>query len=139
MMELKTALEIIIEQAKYVDSITGSTSDYVDSTEYEKDPIKAYEYLYSENGDAVVESIPGNYQLEKWKFDQEKLHVSLQESYGGEGKGDEYWYVFKIKHPVHGEGFIRYVGYYDSWNGTEWEGTPARMVKPVQKTITVYE
>ena len=39
------------------------------------------------------------------------------ESFGGEGMGDSRWIVFKL-----GEQLFRVSGYYDSWNGTEWDG-----------------
>lgn len=58
--------------------------------------------------------------------------------YGGEGKG-EHWESVKYfeEHGV----YIKVVGYYQSYNGTEfydgWGGVS--VVEPKEKTITVYE
>lgn len=58
------------------------------------------------------------------------------DKYGGEGKGDE-WY--SIKHFKDHDVYIRTDGYYQSHNGTEFEQGYGQEVKPVEKTITVYE
>lgn len=57
--------------------------------------------------------------------------------YGGEGKGDK-WYSIKYfkDHDV----YIRVDGYYQSYNGAEFEGWKScKEVKPEEKLITVYE
>lgn len=62
------------------------------------------------------------------------------DSYGGEGMGDDYWHVVKV--PLLEDDsytYIKFGGHYDSWNGTEWDSSLISEVKPVQKTITVYE
>lgn len=56
---------------------------------------------------------------------------------GGEGEGEYYHIVFKIDHPEHGVGYIKFVGYYDSWNGTEWYNQPT-MCHPVEVTVIEY-
>lgn len=58
--------------------------------------------------------------------------------YGGGGKGETWYKVFHFtKHDV----YIRVDGYYTSYNGTDfydgWDSCSE--VRPVQKTITVYE
>lgn len=66
----------------------------------------------------------------------------IVDGYGGEGEGDDFWGVAKISHIKNESDFIcvRVSGWYASYNGAECddpeEWTP---VKPVQKTITVYE
>jgi len=68
-----------------------------------------------------------------------EFDFEIVDEYGGEGMGESYWYVFKIKHPDHDEPvFIRFDGRYDSWNGSEFSDE-FRIVEPKQKTITVYE
>jgi hypothetical protein len=37
-----------------------------------------------------------------------------------------------------GDRFVKKVGYYDSWESSNWDGSITE-VKPVQKTVTVYE
>jgi hypothetical protein len=56
--------------------------------------------------------------------------------YGGEGKGEE-WYSIKYfpKHDI----YIRVDGFYTSYNGTDFEEGWGQEVKPVTKTVTVYE
>lgn len=39
------------------------------------------------------------------------------DEYGGEGQGDDYWTVFKIQ-----DRYFRKNGWYDSYNGSEWDG-----------------
>lgn len=59
-------------------------------------------------------------------------------SWGGEGEGDSIGYVLETNI----DGVIYYLlvnGYYDSWNGTDWDYAHTRLVKPVQKLVTVYE
>lgn len=56
--------------------------------------------------------------------------------YGGEGQGDTYYTVFSFE--KNGEKiFIRFDGWYESHNGSEFNDY--RIVTPKQKTITVYE
>ena len=59
------------------------------------------------------------------------------DSYGGEGQGDT-WY--SVKHFVDHDVYIRVDGYYTSYDGTSFDGgwTCCSEVKPVEKTITVY-
>ena len=57
---------------------------------------------------------------------------------GGEGKG-EYW--VRVYHFKDHDVYLKAVGYYQSYNGTEfYEGWDSfSECKPSQKTITVYE
>lgn len=58
------------------------------------------------------------------------------DSYGGEGQGDT-WYSVKYfpKHDV----YIRTDGWYSSYVGVEFYDGYGKEVKPVEKTITVYQ
>lgn len=42
--------------------------------------------------------------------------------------------VFKIE-----DSYFRIDGYYDSWNGSNFEDASIQEVRPIEKTITVYE
>lgn len=70
----------------------------------------------------------------------QSLDIEFHEvdSYGGEGQGETWYIVYYFpKHDV----YIRIDGYYQSYNGTEfYDGWGCcKEVKPVKKTITVYE
>lgn len=55
-------------------------------------------------------------------------------SYGGEGRGDEYWEVYHfINHDV----YIKFDGFYQSYEGSEYE--EMFEVKPVEVTKTEYQ
>lgn len=62
--------------------------------------------------------------------------VKLVDDYGGEGQGDDYYTVFgftKGDETV----YVKFEGYYASHYGSEYQSWS--FVKPVKKTITVYE
>lgn len=58
------------------------------------------------------------------------------DQYGGEGQGDT-WYTIKYfkDHDV----YIKTDGFYSSYNGTDFDYGFGSEVKPVEKTITVFE
>lgn len=62
--------------------------------------------------------------------------IKIIDSYGGEGKGDEYWHVIKLTHKNGSEHLVKLDGYYASYTGIsygEWF-----FVKPVQVMVTQY-
>jgi len=77
-------------------------------------------YGWSSSGKNAIE-VPGLGELE------------YVDEYGGEGKGDDYWVVFKI-----GEQYFRVDGWYASYDGGELDGEPYE-VSPKEQTITTYE
>lgn len=86
------------------------------------------------DGDLFGEIIP-------WKIlyvENSDYNLSLEDSYGGEGKGDEYWYVFKIVIKKTNEvKYVKFEGFYDSWNGVSWDDFPI-FVEPREKVIRVW-
>ena len=72
-------------------------------------------------------------------FDEEELGLGKIEevdSYGGEGQGERWWTTkYFVDHDV----YIKTRGYYSSYNGTDFDYGIGEVVKPVQKTITVFE
>lgn len=58
------------------------------------------------------------------------------DSYGGEGQG-ETWYV--VNHFVDHDVYIRTDGFYSSYNGTDFDEGFGSEVRPISKTITVFE
>ena len=59
------------------------------------------------------------------------------DKYGGEGKGDEWWKVFYFEdHDV----YMKITGWHTSHHGVDFDGwEEASEVRPIEKTITVYE
>jgi len=47
--------------------------------------------------------------------------IKLTDTFGGEGMGDYMWYIFELHKNDERVAFFRVSGYYDSWNGTDWE------------------
>ena len=58
------------------------------------------------------------------------------DSYGGEGQGERWW---TIKYFVDHDVYIKTRGFYSSYNGVDFDYGIGEIVKPVQKTITVFE
>jgi hypothetical protein len=100
------------------------TYTYSDGDVYRYDIIFSYESVLEAEDEFVV---PGLGTVK---------HV---DNYGGEGMGDQYFVVFEI---VSEDGLTRRMfkknGYYASHDGAYLDGRLFE-VKPVQKTITVYE
>ena len=64
--------------------------------------------------------------------------ITIEDSFGGEGQGDEMWAVYAIKKENLKEIYVRVSGYYDSWNGTEWNGE-LEVVEPKNVTVVQWE
>jgi hypothetical protein len=83
---------------------------------------------------------PSNYDISRQEWLKEKGIPNWIEvgQYGGEGQGDT-WY--SIKHFPALDIYLKVEGYYQSYNGTEfYDGWDCcSEVKPIQKTITVFE
>lgn len=65
-------------------------------------------------------------------------HLKGVDSGGGEGEGSNAYVVVKVTHPGGHVQHFRKNGYYASHYGYDWDGELYE-VKPVEKTITVYE
>lgn len=65
--------------------------------------------------------------------------VRMRETYtGAEDGGSNAELIFEVNTVDGDTRYFHKTGYYSSYNGTEWDGD-FREVKPVQKTITVFE
>jgi len=110
-MELKKLVDVIVE-AYNEQREDGSKVDEVSE-------ICGYE----------MEEYLTDYKNENYSFDQ-------IEHFGGEGEGDEMWKVFEVKDLKTEEVTnFRVSGYYDSWNGTEWDRT-VELVEAYEVTVT---
>jgi hypothetical protein len=68
----------------------------------------------------------------------ESFELSCVYSKGGiEGEGEHVERVFEVKKDGQTLNFIRTIGYYDSWDGTDWSEEYDE-VKPVEVTVTRY-
>lgn len=99
---------------------------------------------YPERWDSISD---GDFGWEKWVEEtSEKSPESVEglglvycvASYGGEGQGDEYWFVLRVVSPDGTERYFRMGGYYQSYSGGEYDGE-LREVKPVVREVTFYE
>lgn len=72
-------------------------------------------------------------------YDTEKYPWSCVHQEGGEGQGDFIYSVFVFTPPdvLDEPIYVKFYGYYSSYNGQYYEGY--KFVTPKQKTITVYE
>lgn len=67
--------------------------------------------------------------------------VKVVKSYGGEGQGDQYWFVLQVQMEDGTDGFLRFFkksGWYASHDGGYYDGDFTE-VKPFERTVTVYE
>lgn len=59
--------------------------------------------------------------------------LELVEQFGGEGEGDDYWFVFKVE----GQ-FFKVEGFHSSWEGVNWEGSEIKEVEAREVTVIQY-
>lgn len=87
------------------------------------------------DGEAFGEIIPWQVKY----IDNSEYYISAIDSFGGEGMGDDYWYVFRIvDKKTDEEKLVKFYGYYDSWSGVNWSGYEPYFVRPAEKVVTVY-
>lgn len=104
------------------------------------------EYKANEIVEMLVEHQQENHSKFKWydiadnyfENDNPNLDVKFEDSYGGEGQGDQYWSVYKVINRSNSNDFrlIKFDGYYSSYNGHEW--SDYFFVTPTQVTVTKY-
>lgn len=86
-----------------------------------------YEDIYDKGwgGDSLFQEL----------IDNGFTELSLQDRYGGEGQGEEYWsvYLFKTSDETF---FVKFDGYYASYNGADFNDW--FFVEPKQVMVTKY-
>lgn len=90
-------------------------------------PIDGWDCIRDVIGDAVVE-LPGGGKL------------TLEDSFGGEGEGNQYWVVVKVQtgDPMWPVQYFKRLGWYASYDGGFLDG-PTVEVTPKQKLVTVWK
>ena len=75
--------------------------------------------------------------LEAWndnEYNYNNYTVSQVDSFGGEGQGDTYYFVYKIvDNDTKEVNYLSFNFYYDSWNGTDFEDVV--QVSPKEKIV----
>jgi hypothetical protein len=84
----------------------------------------------SSTWDEFMYEISGPYTLEGYT-------AKVEATYGGEGKGDEYWVVISITDGTVTR-YFRKDGWYASYTGGELDGD-TREVTPQERTVVFYE
>jgi len=72
----------------------------------------------------------------KTALDNQQIVYTVEDSYGGEDQGSDYWCVWKFSKDGE-QCFVKFYGYYASHYGTEYQGW--KFVTPQQKTVIVYK
>lgn len=67
----------------------------------------------------------------------EGFHIEQHDDFGGEGMGDTMWKVFSVTSEDE-TFYFKLKGYYDSWNGTDWDGD-IKIVEPREITVIVWD
>lgn len=68
-------------------------------------------------------------------FTEANVKFELEDSYGGEGQGEDYWTVYKFTDGTD-EVFVQFDGYYASYSGSEFDSW--FFVKPQEVMVTQY-
>jgi hypothetical protein len=72
------------------------------------------------------------YAVECRDYENDNYKVQSEvDSYGGEGQGEEYWTISRILDKRTEEVFfIKFDGYYDSWEGSDFSNNDWNIVEP---------
>lgn len=64
--------------------------------------------------------------------------ITLEKQFGGEGQGDQYWFVIRVENGDDPVRLFKQDGWYASFDGGYYDGDFTE-VKPVEKTVVFYE
>lgn len=78
-----------------------------------------------------------NYEIQYRNFENDNYKVQSEvDSYGGEGQGEKRWNVSRILDKRTNEVFfIRFNGFYTSWDGTDWSENSWSIVVPKEVKV----
>lgn len=78
--------------------------------------------------------------LDPWNIEEDRIYAGglkliNEEQVGGEGQGEHYHLVTKVSRDDDVV-YIKHDGYYDSWNGREFDGMDSfKIVEPYMKQV----
>lgn len=77
------------------------------------------------------------YDIQYSNYENDNYKVKSEiDSYGGEGQGEERWNISRILDKKTNEVFfIRFDGYYTSWDGTDWSENYWTIVVPKEVKV----
>ena len=78
-----------------------------------------------------------SYEIQYCNYENDNYKVESEiAGEGGEGQGEEYWKVSRILDKNTNEVFfIRFDGFYTSWDGTDWSNNDYQIVRPREVTV----
>lgn len=78
-----------------------------------------------------------SYEVQYSSYDSENYSCRSEvDDYGGEGQGEERWNISRIVDKRTREVFfIRFDGYYESWNGSDWSNNDWCVVVPKEVKV----
>lgn len=81
----------------------------------------------------VVENLfEDNYMIDyRPPFIVNGLTFTLEDQHGGQGQGDEYWFVLKVE-SASGTQYFKLDGWYSSYEGSNFEDSVPVEVKPIE-------
>ena len=78
-----------------------------------------------------------SYDLQYSSYESENFSCQSEvDEFGGEGQGDDRWNISRIIDKKTGEAFfIRFDGFYSSWDGTDWSNNDWSIVRPQEVKV----
>lgn len=130
--DIKTGLELL----KFViDHFNGTEYEYTNyKGEIEKD---VYNILDEDDEDEIDYNDPEILYMRNSSIVKEGYILKYEDGYGGEGQGDERWECYSVTFPDGVKKYLYFEGYYQSWDGTNWEKPPV-IAEPYQVVITKF-
>ena len=96
------------------------------------------EIIFEEVGDNSLEWMMNQHcsNALETALDNQLISWQVEDSYGGEDQGSDYWCIWKFSKD--GEDcFVKFYGWYASHYGADYQGY--KFVTPQQKLVTVYQ
>jgi hypothetical protein len=99
-----------------------------------KEDVSDYEELSDESILFFYDEILGHFHINNIKYNKDGYSVEKVDEYGGyEGAGEETWFILHFTTPYENF-FIKFPGYYSSWDSTNWYD-PVRVVPKPKEII----
>lgn len=98
--------------------------------------INQYRNGYESGANGFVEALEPYYRAPRPEVELPDIGTAVYQDgkFGEEGGGEDVWVVFQI-----GEDMYRMTGYYNSYDGSEWNTYGMHAVMPYERTIIDYK